>query len=180
MIETERLQLILGTEEHFQAALKNEKSLLEILDVTAAKQWNSFPEAVPFGYQMLKNNPQNAKWGMHFFVHKADKKLIGIGGYKGFPGEDGVAEIGYEISPEYQRKGLATEAAQAMIASAFKHEFVKNVDAHTLAEENPSTGVLRKCGMKKIAEMNDTEDGDIWQWRISREEFQNLIEESDK
>lgn len=174
MIRTERLKLIPCREKHFQAALKDELSLAALLGVTTAEQWNSFPEAIPFGYEMLKNDPQNAEWGMYLFVHVADKKLIGIGGFKGFPGEEGTAEIGYEISPEYQRQGLATECAKAMIEHAFAHNFVKNVDAHTLAEENASGKVLQKCGLKKVAEKHDAEDGDIWHWRILRKEFQKL------
>jgi hypothetical protein len=46
------------------------------------------------------------------------------------------------------------------------------VDAHTLAQWNASTKILQKCGLTKIAEKHDPEDGDIWHWRLMRVEDQ--------
>jgi RimJ/RimL family protein N-acetyltransferase len=106
---------------------------------------------------------------MYFFVHQPDRKLIGNGGFKGKPDEAGTVEIGYAVAPAYRRKGLATEAAQGLIDFAFSHPQIRTIQAHTLAEENESVRVLRKVGMKFVKELNDLEDGDIWQWQLKRE-----------
>jgi RimJ/RimL family protein N-acetyltransferase len=58
-----------------------------------------------------------------------------------------------------------------MIDYAFAHEEVKAVIAHTLAEKNASNSVLQKVGMKFIAEVDDPEEGKIWRWQISRDEY---------
>ena len=157
---------------HFETVLQSEQQLADLLGVELAENWLVFPEAMAGGYAMLKANPNNLRWGTFIFVHKADNKIIGNGGYKGVFDENGMVEIGYAIAPEYENQGIATEAARGLIENAFSWGQVKMVDAHTLAEENASVRVLQKCGMTKIAEKHDEEDGDIWQWRLLREEYE--------
>jgi RimJ/RimL family protein N-acetyltransferase len=171
MIETERLSLVSATAEHFEAAIESHQKLAELLGASLAADWLVFPEAIPGGYAMLKADPLNIGWGTHFFVHKPDNKLVGSGGYCGAPDSSGMVEIGYAISPEYRGKGLATEASHGLIDHAFLMRSINMVDAHTLAEVNGSTHVLEKCGMTKIGEIKDTENGDIWHWRILRDEI---------
>jgi RimJ/RimL family protein N-acetyltransferase len=102
-------------------------------------------------------------------IHRADRAFIGLGGFKGAPDADGMVEIGYGIAPEYRGKGYATEAAQGMIRHAFTHADVQKVWAHTLAEPNASTHVLRKSGMENIGSFDDPDDGAICRWEILRD-----------
>jgi RimJ/RimL family protein N-acetyltransferase len=109
---------------------------------------------------------------MYFVIHRDDDRLIGNCGFKGAPNAEGMVEIGYAIAPAYEGRGYATEVAQGLTDRAFASPYVKMVDAHTLAEENASTSVLRKIGMKWVEEIIDPEDGKIWHWRITREEYE--------
>jgi [ribosomal protein S5]-alanine N-acetyltransferase len=172
MIETERLQLIACNKMHLSALLQSEQSLADLLGVEFAENWLIFPESIEYSLKMLEANPQILRWGMHLFLKKDENKIIGSGGFKGVADENGMVEIGYAVSPLYENQGFATEAAHGMIDYAFSWSPVQMVDAHTLAEENASGKILQKCGMTKIAEKRETEDGDIWQWRILREEFE--------
>jgi ribosomal-protein-alanine N-acetyltransferase len=52
------------------------------------------------------------------------------------------------IDPQHQRKGYATEAAQAMIAYAFKKLKLKRIIATTEYSNVASQGVMNKLGMK--------------------------------
>ncbi|HVE56892.1 MAG TPA: GNAT family N-acetyltransferase [Pyrinomonadaceae bacterium] len=175
MIETERLQLIACNKMHLNALMQSEQALGDLLGVEFAENWLVFPETLdmlPYALKMLEKDPQVLRWGMHLFLKKDENKIIGNGGFKGVADEQGMVEIGYAISPLYEHQGLATEAARGMIEYAFSWSPIKMVDAHTLAEENASVRILQKCGMTRIAEKHDTEDGDIWQWRILREDFE--------
>ncbi len=169
MIETENLKLIPCELKHFEAILHDAKRLEGMLGVSIADGWMSFPEAIPHGYENLKADPDVLGWWMYLFMHGADKMLIGLGGFKGRVDEAGMVEIGYEIAPDYRNRGLATEAAQGMVDYAFSQPGIKIVDAHTLAEANPSTSVLEKIGMKNIGTLHDPHDGEIWHWRLERE-----------
>jgi [ribosomal protein S5]-alanine N-acetyltransferase len=172
MIETERLQLIACNKMHLNALIQGEQALADLLGVELAENWQVFPGGAPHALKMLEANPQILRWGMHLFLKKDENKIIGNGGFKGVPDENGMVEIGYAVSPLYENQGLGTEAARGMIDYAFSWSNVAMVDAHTLAEENASVKILQKCGMTKIAEKHDDEDGDIWQWRILRADFE--------
>jgi RimJ/RimL family protein N-acetyltransferase len=89
--------------------------------------------------------------------------VVGSAGFKGPPAE-GIVEIAYGLSPEYQGKGYATEAAAALTAYAFDSGKVRVVRAHTLPESNASGRVLTKCGFRRIGEVIDPEDGLVWRW----------------
>ena len=97
-------------------------------------------------------------------VHRDSEIVVGKGGFKGPPGADGVVEIAYGVVPDYQGKGYATEAAQALVAYAFSSGQVRVVRAHTFEKSNASTRVLTKCGFRHIGEVIDPEDGMVWRW----------------
>ena len=65
-------------------------------------------------------------------------------------------------------QGLATDAVAQMVQRDFADGAVHAVDAHTLGQNNPSTRVLQKTGFRKIGEIEDPDDGPIWQWRLER------------
>lgn len=171
MIETTRLQLVPCELCHFEAILNDEPKLASLLQVKLADEWLGFPaarEAMQPSYKHLKSHPDILGWWTYLFVHKPDRTLIGLGGFKGPVNGEGMVEIGYEIAPAYRRRGLALEAARGMIKYSFAHPAINRVDAHTLPEKNASTGVLEKVGMKFIETVNDPQDGEVWRWSISR------------
>lgn len=174
MIETVRLQLIPCEVPHFEALLNDEQQLATLLRVKLAEEWLGFPaarEAMQPGYEHLKKHPEILGWWTYLFVHKPDQTLIGLGGFKGPVTEDGVVELGYEIAPAYRRRGLATEATQGMMDYAFANARVRRVEAHTLPEKNASTGVLEKVGMKFVEAVHHPQDGEVWRWSVTREEY---------
>lgn len=175
MIETERLRLIPCTVEHFEAMLSDEQKLAALLGVTLANDWLGFEaarEAMPPSYEFLKSHPSAYGWWTYLFIHTADNKLIGLGGFKGVPDDSGMVELGYSIAPAYREQGLATEASRGMLDYAFSHREIRMVDAHTLPQQNASTRVLKKIGMQYVDTVIDPTDGEIWHWRLLREDYE--------
>jgi RimJ/RimL family protein N-acetyltransferase len=82
-----------------------------------------------------------------------------------------MVEIGYEVIEPYRNKGFATEIALALVKNAFEYKDVNLVQAHTLADKNPSTKVLVKCGFQWVEEVEEEEDGTIWKWELKRSDF---------
>ena len=104
-------------------------------------------------------------WNFGFgVVHKIDNWMIGFASFTAPPDSDGAVEIAYGISPSYQGKGYATEAAMALVDFASHDNRVRIIRAHTLARTNASTRVLEKCGFKKTGEIVDSEDNLVWRW----------------
>jgi RimJ/RimL family protein N-acetyltransferase len=54
----------------------------------------------------------------------------------------------YAISPSYQRRGYAAEAARALIDYAFKTLKLRRIVATTTYDNSGSMGVMRKLGMR--------------------------------
>ncbi|GAA1846128.1 hypothetical protein GCM10009836_27140 [Pseudonocardia ailaonensis] len=124
----------------------------------------AFPEALPATREtLLAGTPP--EWFSHLIVDPDAAEVVGLGGYTG-PPADGVVEIGYSVAPDRRGRGHATAAARAWIESA-RARGATTVIAHTLAEENPSTGVLRRCGFVRTAELRDPQEGAVWRWELT-------------
>ncbi len=168
-IETQNLKLIPCNTEILKAAVQGNDTLAQKLGVSVQEIWTEFGVgALQYSlYKLVESEDENG-WWTYFPVHKRDNELIGSGGYKGKPTEDGTVELGYEITPAYRNRGLATEMTKGLIENAFNDVRVKTIIAHTLGQENPSTSVLEKCGFEKVQEINDPDDGLIWKWELKR------------
>jgi len=176
MIETANLKLIPCELRHFEAILKGQKQLEQILGVTVFDNWFDFPgvagiEAIRFSDEYLKAHPDALGWWTYLFIHTKDNALVGLGGYRGKADESGMVEIGYAIIPAYRGKGLATEAAGGLIDYAFSDTHIRMVDAHTLAEHNASTRVLEKVGMANVGIAHDPDIGEVWHWSLGKEDY---------
>src|SRR5262245_28136879 len=78
------------------------------------------------------DDPNVGVWTLGFAIVHQDVE-IGTCGFKGPPDGDGIVEIAYGLSPDYQGRGYATEAAEALVGFAFGDERVRIVRAHTLS-----------------------------------------------
>lgn len=153
--------------ELLDAARRTPARLAALLNAEIAEGWLEFPEALEIMCADYEKSPGAREWGTLFFIAEIPRRLVGWGGYKGAPNE-GAVEIGYAIAPGERGQGNATAAARAMIDRAFLSSKISAVIAHTLAEENASTKVLKNLGFERVAEFVDPEDGPVWGWRRER------------
>jgi ribosomal-protein-alanine N-acetyltransferase len=160
------IRLVRADLDVLDAALTGDEALARELGVVVVSGWVSFTEALPAVRDAVAADPSRAEWGSRFFVAGDPPELVGWGGFKG-PPADGDVELGYEIAPARQGRGLATAATRAMVAEAFADERVTAVIAHTLAERNASNRVLEKAGFS--FDGDSQEDGEpVWRWRLAR------------
>lgn len=66
-------------------------------------------------------------------------------------GLTGGTELGYRLYPAFWGRGLATEGARALIASAFGRLHLDRVVATTMAGNTGSWRVLEKCGLRRVS-----------------------------
>lgn len=159
--------LLPATVEHLTALRDDRTAFGRLLGCDVPDGWPEFPEAVEFTLGKLTEHPHQADWWMHFFLADGGALLVGSGGFVG-PPRDGAVEIGYEIAPEFRERGYATAAARAMIDKAMTATGrLRTIVAHTLAHENPSTGVLRRLGFTRVAEIEDTDGTPLWRWEVA-------------
>ena len=172
-IETDRLRLLACDLPIVEAFMAGHDALERHLGVRVHPGWveSGGPTLRWVRHEILKPGG-DVRWWCYLPIHREHRRVIGVCGYKGEPDETGGVEIGYEICMDYRKNGLASEAAQALVANAFLDDRVKSVRAHTQTEESASTRILRKCGMQFEEETHDPDDGQVWQWAVCRDSLE--------
>ena len=84
-------------------------------------------------------------WGV---VIKSDNRLIGTCGFTSFSIENNSAEIGYVINSSYWGRGIAAEAARAVVTFGFEALRLNRIEGNFMPENHSSRRVLEKCGMR--------------------------------
>jgi len=64
--------------------------------------------------------------------------------------DDRILELGYRLRREAWGRGLATEGSRALLRHAFTTLGEREVDACAVPENIASTGVMKKCGMRRV------------------------------
>ncbi|MGY1741908.1 MULTISPECIES: GNAT family N-acetyltransferase [unclassified Blastococcus] len=152
------------TLDRAEALLEGADAFTRRFGYRVAEGYLAFPEALPATVHALRDG-MDPDWFSHLVVDPTTRTVVGLGGFTG-PPADGAVEIGYSIAPAHRGRGHATEAARRWIDLATARG-VTLVRAHTLAEENPSTAVLRRLGFRRTAELTDPEVGAVWRWELT-------------
>ncbi len=174
VIETARLRLVPVTQAHVAALCRSRAALAALLGATVPDDWPvGAPDATvcPDALNFLTAQTEAGNWPVYFYLHRQDNRLVGDGGFKGRPDARGAVEIGYALVPAYRGQGLATEAAEAILAWAFAHPRLKAVTAETLPGGQASMRVLGKLGMTFREQGYDPAEGDVYRWEITRREY---------
>jgi [ribosomal protein S5]-alanine N-acetyltransferase len=93
-------------------------------------------------------SPAGGSWGTHLFFDD-DGALVGFGGVQG-------------LAPRRRDRGIATAVVEQLVSRA-RNDDVRVVAAHTLADENASTAVQRRCGFARTGRLHES-GGDVWRW----------------
>lgn len=132
MIKTKRLTIYAASRETMEAFI--ESQTMEELKL-------AFTEML----EGCLKHPEKWQWYAIWMIELKDGTHIGELSFKGLD-SDGVAEIGYGISAEYENRGYATEAVSAMVHWAIQQPGVSRIEAETELENLASQRVLEKCG----------------------------------
>lgn len=84
-------------------------------------------------------------WPIHLL---ADDEHVGCCGLRPYRMEDGIPELGFHLRPKYWGRGLAPEAARAVIDFAFGTMGAKGLSAGHHPENVVSKKVIEKLGFR--------------------------------
>ncbi len=76
-------------------------------------------------------------------------KLIGTICLFDFSEDHSKVEIGYELLPDFQGKGIMQEATSKVIYFGFQHVGLNSIEAYTHSENQGSTRLLEKLNFKR-------------------------------
>ena len=108
---------------------------------------------------------QGVYWAIEL---KSTHKLIGTICYWNLNNDDNSAEIGYELLPDMQGKGLMHEAITAVIDWGFMHMNLNMITAFPLGEHDKSVSLLEK---NKFT-YNEVNNGHLV-YKLSRQTWQD-------
>ena len=115
---------------------------------------------------VTENNYQTRGYGMFALEDRVTRVVVGFCGLV-HPGGQIEAEIKYALKRKFWGRGLATEAARALLAYGANTHGVDYVIATTAPENAASHRVLLKAGMAK-GQLRRDEDGSytqLFEWR---------------
>ena len=119
-------------------------------EVTKYLLWRSHPDL--YYTKDYLSYVQSRYRAMEFFdwalILKDSGKMIGTCGYANLDFENNLAEIGYVINPDFQRRGYATEAVQRVIDYGFTELNLHRIEARYIVGNEVSRRVMEKCGMR--------------------------------
>lgn len=120
---------------------------------------NTLDDTHKFVAEMVQQTETNPRYKFDFAVClKENELLIGGCGIRRETELSQVANLGWAINPEFQRKGYATEAARALIEYGFQRLNLSVIYATCDTRNAPSYKVMEKLGMKKVGFIKGTKE----------------------
>lgn len=111
---------------------------------------------------ILEESPHQVGFlGWYWISTHADGEshLVGFGGFKGSPDEEGWLEVGYAVSDEHQGHGHATRAVGALVNWARERPDVFGVSAQVRPANMGSRKVLKRNGFEYAETIYNREEG---------------------
>jgi [ribosomal protein S5]-alanine N-acetyltransferase len=151
-IVTSRLNLIAITPEMLLSEKSGDGRLSELIQCVIPANWphkDWEPHVFDWLLNQLAEHPEQLGWPRYVsFAPPGERRIligtVGAGSKAATPSE---CEIGWGIVPQYEGRGLATEAARALIDYLRCDETIESLIAHTFPELRASIRIMEKCGM---------------------------------
>jgi RimJ/RimL family protein N-acetyltransferase len=156
ILRTQRLDLLPASPETLELLIAGEyRRAGDRLGVLIPDGWPNEQEAVDglaWHVRALREDLAARLWHVRLIVLRAEGRVIGSINLKGAPDYDGTIEIGWGVTAEYRRQGIASEATGAVIEWAMTDPRVQRVVATIPRGNEASQGVARRVGMSATQE----------------------------
>ena len=160
-LETERLLLIPMSYDFVSRIIQDDSTVYLDLGLKKVDEWPEkadIKDILELVRDSLKEKSEPDGFDAWLFVNKVDMSIVGDGGFKGNPDEEGNIDLGYAIIESQRQMGLAYEAASALLNWGLSQAGVNAVTADCLQDNVPSVKILSKLGMEEVKR----EDGMIY------------------
>ena len=164
VLKTERLTLrkVASSDDNEIFALRSNKNVNKYLDRQPSK---SIDDAKTFIQTINKNIHKNNSIYWAITLNDTDK-LIGTICLFDFSDDNLKAEIGYELLPEFQGKGIMQEATSKVIDFGIQRIGLNLIIAYTHFENQSSTRLLEKFNFKE----NSSGKGNLKMFKLTFKE----------
>ena len=103
---------------------------------------------------------EKEQWWYWAITLGEEDELIGTICLWNIAADQSSAEIGFELLPDYQRKGIMNEALTAIIQFAFSQCQFSKIEGTTNSQNIPSIKLLERHGFRRLPKTADEETAD--------------------
>ena len=125
-------------------------------------------EDVASWFEKMTENAANNGLFYWAICRKEQPSLIGTACLFNFSEADFKAEIGYELHPDFQKKGFAGEALRAVVGFCFDKLPVETIEAFIHEKNQPSINLIEKLGFKPDSQPADENEKGFVLFRLKR------------
>lgn len=86
------------------------------------------------------------RWAL---ARASDDELVGTCGYTWIDADKAVAELAYDLAPDYWRRGIMSSAVDAAVNWAFADGGLRRVEALAMVTNRASIALLERCGFAR-------------------------------
>lgn len=146
-LKTKRLKLVHIDHQYDQALfdIMSNKSVTEFYGMDSLQSIDQATKIID-SFQSTYEKKQGIRWGI--ILEQTNAFIVTIG-LNNLTTRSKRAEIGYELHPDFWRKGIATEAIEAVLNYSFDELGVFRMGAVTFPDNVSSNNLLEKVGFKK-------------------------------
>ncbi len=147
--------------------LRSDKTINKFIERPENRKTKNISDALKFIKELkeyIENNTSIA-WGITL---KNDSKIIGTICLWNFSQDNKIAEVGYDLNPQFQGKGIMNEALQSILEFGFINLNLASIEAYT-HQANESS--------KKLLERNKFE---LIEGKQDKQNLNNIIYEIEK
>lgn len=164
-LHTDRLRLVEISEDHIESffSIMSKEEVIHYYGMERLTQVDE-AEQIFRSFQDNFESKRGIRWGM---INKENGRFIGTIGLNNLNLYAKKAEIGYELHPDYWRKGLTSEAIREVLRYSFDELDLYRMGAVTFVENDASTYLLKKIGFIKEGVLR----GYLYQRQTSHDAF---------
>lgn len=137
--------------------LRSDKTINKFIERPEHRRTRNKADALKFIKELHENieNNKAIAWGITL---KNKLQVIGTICLWNFSEDKKTAEVGYDLNPEYQGKGIMSEALSMIIDFGFKILELNKIEAFTHKDNEKSKNLLWKNGFELMEHRKDEEN----------------------
>lgn len=134
--------------------LRSDKTINKYIERPEHRKTKIKSDAVKFIKELNENitNNKSIAWGITL---KNDLQIIGTICLWNFSQNNKIAEVGYDLKPEFQKLGIMSEALKLIIDFGFNELKLEKIEAYTHNENKSSKRLLKKNKFHLLKDKKD-------------------------
>jgi ribosomal-protein-alanine N-acetyltransferase len=168
-IKTERLVLRKIKESDYDIILflRSDKIVNKFIDRPENRKTKNKADAIKFIKELNENvlNNKSISWGITL---KNNSQIIGTICLWNFSNDRKIAEIGYDLNPAFQKKGIMNEALKSVLSFGFNKLNLSKIEAFTHKENDSSIKLLENNRFQFIESRKDEDNANYIIFEIEK------------